>query len=235
MQVVILVAGLGTRLRGSIPESLAKPMAPVNGRPFLEYVLDRALAQGADEFVMLSGHASASVQGHFGDSYGGIPVRYSAEPAPLGTGGAVRNAGDLLRPEFVLLNGDTYAEVDFGELIARLDDAPLTLTLVEVDDTGRFGRVAVAGGTVVGLDEKGVPGPGLINAGVYGCARELLELMPDTARVSLENDVLVPRLPELSPSFVIASPVFFDIGVPADYEAAKQYFLQRESRPGSAR
>lgn len=230
MQVVILVGGLGTRLRGSIPDTTAKPMAPVNGRPFLEYVLDRALAEGADEFLLLTGHASASVVDHFGDRYGAARMRYRTELTPLGTGGAVRKARELLRPEFILLNGDTYAEVGFADILSRLDDAPLAISLVEVAETGRFGRVTVQGDAVIGLDEKGVHGRGLINAGVYACTRDLVDLMPVKEQFSFENDLLVPRLPELAPRFVLASPVFFDIGVAADYASAESYFSNRAHR-----
>lgn len=224
MQVVILAGGLGTRLQGAIPAGLPKPMAPVGGRPFLDHVLDRALAEGADEFLLLTGYSSEAISAHLGSEYRGTPVRYSVEPEPLGTGGALRHASGMLADHFILLNGDTYTEVAFGALIAQLSFGPLAMALTRMDDTSRFGRVDVQEGVVVGFREKGTIGPGVINAGVYACRRELVDLLPAGRKLSFENDLMTARLADLRPRFVVTTPVFFDIGVPADYAAADEYF-----------
>ena len=190
MQFVVLAGGRGTRLKGAIPEGLPKPMAPVAGRPFLERLLDRAIDGGAHEVVLLVGHHSSAISDHFGSVYRGLPVRYSVETSPLGTGGALRNAVDSLAERFVLLNGDSYAEVDFRALVDHLDDGPLAMTLTRVVDAGRFGTVAVERGRAVRLVEKGTGGPGLVNAGIYACARELLAPLPRGLPSSFEVDVL---------------------------------------------
>lgn len=229
MQVVILAGGLGTRLRGAIPDGTPKPMAEVAGRPFLAHALDAAMARGADSFVLLLGYNAEVIRRRVGRRYAGAPVTCSVEPRPLGTGGALRHARPFLEERFVLLNGDTYAEVDYRRLIAKLDRTRLVMSLVAVDDTHRFGRVSVRGGVVHHLREKGVGGPGLINAGVYGCHVDLLDSFPATDVVSFEQDVLGPQLPGLRPRYELASSVFFDIGVPEDYHAADAFF--REQQP----
>lgn len=220
MQVAVLCGGLGTRLHGILPPSLAKPMADIAGRPFLEFVLDDIATQGADEFLMLVGHAATSVSDHFGPSYRGIPIRYSHEAQPLGTGGAVRNALALLRETFVLINGDTFARLDYSRLVEYTQHEPLAMGLAWAEDTGRFGAVEVCDNRVTEFGEKAGKGSGYINAGVYGCRRELIAGLEPSVALSFERDLLEPQLKQLKPRFVRASD-FIDIGVPSDFVRAQ--------------
>jgi D-glycero-alpha-D-manno-heptose 1-phosphate guanylyltransferase len=199
-------------------------MADVAGRPFLERVLDRAVDSDADDVVLLVGHHSSAIVQHFGSAYRGLAVRYVVEPTPLGTGGALAHALPSLEARFVLLNGDSYAEVDLRALIARLDDEPLAMTLTRVDDAARFGTVEIEGDRAVRLLEKGVAGPGLVNAGMYACTRELLTPLPVGRPSSFEVDVLEVSLPAVRPPFELTTGPFFDIGVPEDYRRAIDYF-----------
>lgn len=91
MQAVVLAGGFGTRLRGVVPD-LPKPMAPVAGRPFLAWILDRLVAAGARRAVLAVGYRHEAIRGHFGDAWRGLPLVYSVEAQPLGTGGAIRLA-----------------------------------------------------------------------------------------------------------------------------------------------
>ncbi|WP_426625158.1 sugar phosphate nucleotidyltransferase [Leifsonia sp. McL0607] len=228
MQLAILAGGLGTRLSGAIPAGLPKPLAPIAGRPFLDHLLDWAIERGADDIVLLTGHGSAAISDHVGDGYRGVAVSYSVEPAPLGTGGALVNARSLLADEFVLVNGDTFVEADLVALRSGLDSSPVVMGLVEVADTGRFGRVEVTDGIVTGFHEKGADGPGLINAGVYALRRAVVDQLPRGAS-SFERDFLEPRLTEVAPRYLRCGPTFFDIGVPKDYRAADLHFMEARS------
>jgi D-glycero-alpha-D-manno-heptose 1-phosphate guanylyltransferase len=229
MQVAVLAGGLGTRLRDALPAGTPKPMAEVAGRPFLEHVLDAAIVQGADRFLLLVSHRAEVIGRHVGHSYAGVPVGYCTEPEPLGTGGALRHARGQLEPRFVLMNGDTFVDVDLRAVMGGLDEAPLTMALTQRPDTTRFGRVEVADGVVTRLTEKGVAGSGLINAGVYGCRIGLLDLLPEGSS-SFEQDLMLPWLPRLQPRYVLTGPTFYDIGVPADYRAADAYFRATPAR-----
>lgn len=229
MQFVVLAGGLGTRLEGAIPEGLPKPMAPVAGRPFLERVLDRAIDGGAHEVVLLVGPHASAISDHFGPAYRGVPVRYVVETTPLGTGGALTHAIGSLAERFILLNGDSYAEVDFRALADHLDHGPLAMTLTRVVDAGRFGTVAVAHDRAARLLEKGAGGPGLVNAGIYACTRALLAPLPRGLPFSFEVDVLEAQVPLLRPRFELATGVFFDIGVPEDYARAGEHFAATEA------
>src|SRR5437667_6347363 len=115
----ILAGGLGTRLRHTVADR-PKVLAPVGGRHYLAYLLDQLAGAGISEVVLLTGHRAEQVQSTFGESYAGMGLRYSAEPAPLGTGGAVRRALPLFSaPTILLLNGDSYCDVDLDAFVER--------------------------------------------------------------------------------------------------------------------
>lgn len=220
MQAVVLAGGLGTRLRGVIGDALPKPMAPFGERPFLELLLDQLVDGGADDVVLLVGHRSEVIVDHVGSSFRGVPVRYSVETEPLGTGGAITLAAPLLDERFLLVNGDTYLDIDLTALAAAVGVGSLALGLVRVPDVARYGAVEVDDTRVVALREKGGGGPGLINGGVHALHRSLLERMPAASRFSFETDVLAAQLADLRPAYVVSEGPFFDIGVPDDYAAA---------------
>jgi D-glycero-alpha-D-manno-heptose 1-phosphate guanylyltransferase len=233
-QVALLAGGRGTRLAGLLPAGTPKPMATVAGRPFLEHIMDFAISQGVDEFLILVGHHARAIQHHFRFRYRGANIQYSLEPRPLGTGGAILHAVEQLEEEFLLINGDTYAEVDLHALLGRLADGPLAMALTRKPDPSRFGTVVVDGGRVTAMTEKGSSTSGLINAGIYALRRELVLSFPHGQEsFSLEKAVLEPRIPFLCPAYVATSDVFFDIGVPEDYRTADDYFRSRLEKSGS--
>lgn len=217
IQLVVLAGGLGTRLRGAIPEGLPKAMAPIAGRPFLEHLLDRAISEGVSEVLLLVGYSAQAISRHFGDNYRGLPVAYSIEDIPLGTGGALKAAETHLADKFVLVNGDTFADVSYRRLMGTLGSGTLSMSLAHIEDASRYGCAETEGGVVVGLKEKGISGPGKVNAGVYACRRELITIMPDSSSFSFEKDFLEPRLSVLRPPFLGADSGIIDIGTPESY------------------
>lgn len=222
-QFVVLAGGLGTRLRGHLAPQLPKAMASVGGIPFIDRVLAQAALADVDDILLLLGHSAEAIVEHIGDSFEGVSVRHVIESRPLGTGGALRNAVELLDDRFVLVNGDTYVSVNVNGLVDALDISSVSLTLSEVADAGRFARVVVDSGRVIGFREKGPHGPGLINAGAYGLTRELIETLPQ-GESSLELDLLERDIKRLRPAYVMAGPPFFDIGIKRDWDAADRHF-----------
>jgi D-glycero-alpha-D-manno-heptose 1-phosphate guanylyltransferase len=222
MEAIVLAGGLGTRLRQVVPD-LPKPMAPVAGRPFLEILIGTLAAKGVDRVVLSVGHLAAAIVSHFGDRWRGVEIDYAIEATPLGTGGAVRLAlGRCRRDPVLVVNGDTFLDLELDALIARwrTHGRPL-LVAREVSDTSRFGRLSVAGDRLAGFVEKGVPGPGPINAGCYLVPRDLLTELPADAPFSLENDFLVPRGVRAGFEIFVSRGLFIDIGVPDDYTRAQ--------------
>lgn len=232
MQAIVLAGGLGTRLRGVVPD-LPKPMAPVAGRPFLEWVLDRLVDAGFDAVVLAVGYRHEAIRTHFGKRYRGLALRYSVEEQPLGTGGAIRLAGALIEGESpFVLNGDTCLEVDYRAMAAAHDAAGASMTMAvhRVGDVARYGSLDVRDGRVVGFTEKGPGGVGLINAGTYLLSHRLFDLMPDDRAFSFEQDLLVPELRALRPLAFVAEGRFIDIGVPDDFARAQELFARHDAR-----
>jgi len=230
MEAIVLAGGLGTRLRGVVAD-LPKAMAPVNGRPFLAYLLDPLIAAGFDAAILAVGYMSEKIQGHFGDHYGSLPLRYSVETEPLGTGGAIKLAMAHADASTVfVVNGDTYLELDYGAMLAehRRAGSCLTIAVQTVSEAGRYGALDIDAGHIRGFLEKGRSGPGSINAGVYLLLRELLDRYPLPPAFSFETDLLMPHVKEIAPLAFQTQGIFIDIGVPKDYARAQTMFRPRQ-------
>lgn len=221
---VILAGGFGTRLRNVVPD-VPKPMAPVAGRPFLQHQMDYWIAQGVERFVLSVGYMRDAIQAHFGSAYRGVPVAYAIEEFPLGTGGGLLLAAKLLEDDapFLLLNGDTFFEVDLAALRAfhaeRRSD--WTFSLFRSSEGGRYMGMDVAPDGRIRAFRSGQSSVGaLANGGVYLIDPTLLRRSPFLAgdKASLEDEIL-PALLGAGGAFhaVAFSGRFIDIGVPADY------------------
>ena len=224
-----MAGGLGTRLRSAVPD-LPKPMAPVAGRPFLAWILDRLVDAGFAQVVLAVGYRHESIGEFFGQRYRGMPLRYSVEDRPLGTGGAIRLAADQVdeSPVFVL-NGDTCLDLDHHAMWRAHAQAGATMSMAvcQVPDAARYGALEVQGGRVCGFVAKGREGPGLINAGTYLLSAALLQAIPTGRPFSFEQDLLMPRVDEIRPLAFVAEGLFIDIGVPEDYARAQALFAHR--------
>src|SRR4029078_12594532 len=143
MQVVILAGGLGTRL-WPMTKSIPKPMVPVGGEPYPPHQIGFLRGQGYSDVVILTGYLGEQIEDHFGDgSAVGMRIRYSREPGPLGTGGALRNASELLPDAFLLIYGDSFLSIEYGILERRLAETQATAVVALFEDrNGETGVVA---------------------------------------------------------------------------------------------
>jgi NDP-sugar pyrophosphorylase family protein len=231
--VAILAGGLGTRLRPTIGAH-PKVLAPVHNRPFLTYLLDGLVDASVGAVVLLTGYQADEVRLVLGDTYRGLRLEYSREPAPLGTGGAVRWALPRLTSELVLLlNGDSCCELDLAAFrrFHLRKAADISLALAEVPDTARFGQVLLARDRrVIRFGEKAqVSGAGWINAGIYLLKRALIEEIPTGRPTSLEHDMFPAWAKPGTRMFGHRSHGrFIDIGTPASFAAAEAFFMESE-------
>lgn len=224
---MVLAGGAGTRL-ASVVADRCKPMALVDGEPFLLRLLDQLAAAGCRRAILCTGHLAGQVERELGTVHDGVELVHSREPAPLGTGGALRLAVEHLDADAALVvNGDSYVDADLGGFLrwAQQRGAPAALLAVDVDDASRYGKLELAGdGAVVRFREKMAGcGPGTINAGVYWLPRRTILGIPAGVPCSLERDVL----PTLVGAGLLAQRVqapFLDIGVPEAYAAASGFF-----------
>lgn len=220
MKAIILAGGMGTRLRGVISE-VPKPMALVGGKPFLEYIVLQLRDWGICEIVLSVGYKKEIIKDWFGNgSSFDMHVTYAEEDEPLGTGGAVKEAISMTDgSSFIVMNGDSYFNVDLTDLITDHADKPaiITMSLACVHDRRRYGGVEVdEAGRVIDFQRKGSYESGLINGGIYCIDRNLVNYIPD-GHVSLEGDVL-PRIQEENRLYGRVFDGFFvDMGLPEDY------------------
>ena len=232
MEAIVLAGGLGTRLRGVV-DDIPKPMAPVQGRPFLALVLDQLFDSGFHTAIVAAGYRHEAIRSYFGEQYRGIALVWSVESEPLGTGGAIRLACDKAdaRDVFVL-NGDTYLELDYRAMLdAHVGaGAQISVAVCQVPDMARYGAVEVSERIVRGFREKGQSGPGWINGGTYLLGPELRNRLPERGAFSFEQELLAPEVQSIRPLAFPTTGLFIDIGIPEDYARAQEIFSSRVTR-----
>lgn len=216
LDAIVLAGGLGTRLRPLVND-VPKPMAPVNGRPFLELLLEYWMGQGVRRFVLSVGYLSEAITRHFGSEWRGAKIDYSRENEPLGTGGGFLKALDAIQSDvFLVLNGDTYFAVPLEEFqeFHEGNRADWSMALLRSSDAKRYQGVSLAeDGRIASLSGN------TVNGGVYLMRRGLP--WKARGRCSLESDLLPQALAD---GWRVCGRVFdrpfVDIGVPQDYQSA---------------
>jgi len=223
MEAIILAGGFGTRLKSVVPD-LPKPMAPIQGKPFLEILLTMLAKQGFNRIVLSLGFLAEKIVAHFGSQFAGMHLEYEIENSPLGTGGAIRSALQRCTEDHVFVfNGDTYLKPEISDIEQKWSKHKLPIIVARhVDDTSRYGRIETADGLVTAFSEKGMSGPGLINAGCYIIPTDLYKKFPEKTAFSFETEYLMGAVKDHSFEFFVSKGMFIDIGVPEDYFRAQK-------------
>jgi NDP-sugar pyrophosphorylase family protein len=225
MKAILLAGGKGTRLR-PLTIHTPKPVVPIFNRPFLHYQLD-LLKQvpEIDEVILSLNYQPRRIEEVFGDgSDVGIKIRYVVEPAPLGTAGAIKYAGDKLTESVVVFNGDVLTELDLGAVIRmhRERKARATIVLTPVDDPTQYGLVETdEHGNIRRFLEKPKKDEittNKINAGIYVLEPETFDRIPSDVPWSIERSYF-PSLVERGETFVgfVYEGYWIDIGTPEKY------------------
>lgn len=222
---VILVGGLGTRLR-PLTLSVPKPMIPTAGVPFLAHLIARIQAAGVTHVVLGTSYRAEVFEEAFGDGTGlGVELEYVVESEPLGTGGGIRNVASRLRGDTVLIfNGDVLSGVDLTALMEthRRTDADVTLYLTKVSDPRHFGCVPTdpSGRVEAFLEKTENPPTDQINAGTYVFRRWVVDGIPAGRPVSVERETFPGLLRSGARVFGhIDTSYWRDLGRPADFVA----------------
>jgi len=220
IDTVVLAGGMGTRLR-SVVSDVPKPMAPVNGTPFIFILLKSISAYTAGDFVISAGYMADELEKLFADPPEGLRAKVVSEKKPLGTGGAIKFAAEQTSSENILaVNGDSFLDIDYSTLFRfhTENDADLTMALVWQEDASRYGAVETdRTGRILSFSEKGTASKGFINAGAYIIKREVLKDFSSDTPLSFEKDVLPDLLKERKCMGFKAEGSFTDIGTPEDY------------------
>lgn len=224
LTVIILAGGYGTRLR-AVVKDVPKPMAPINGRPFLEFQLLFLEQSGFQNVVIATGYKAEVIRDHFGHEFRSLKLRYSHEDEPLGTGGGLIKAAGLVRPvePLFVMNGDTFFPISLADMLDshQHTKADITMAMANTPERGRYSSFDIAPNRrlSLGSDCTSVHK----SAGTYLFSPEMVADLQArrVERLSFEDDLTPLFLDADRHLFAYVADVpFIDIGVPEDYHRA---------------
>jgi len=231
---VVLAGGFGTRIQHLLP-NLPKPMAPVCGKPFVEWVVRYLTQQGIRRIAISTGHLAETVERHFQTQpVPGVMVRCIPETTPLGTAGGFRHAIDVSAEKpaaWLVMNGDSLALAPLAGMFRTLTGPGVEGVIlgVPMTDASRYGTIVLdAEGGLVSFNEKR-PGAGIINAGVYLFRASAIEAFPERVPLSFETEVfpaLTARQARLK--VCVAQSPFLDIGTPDSLSLAESFIREHQ-------
>ncbi len=227
-EAIVLAGGLGTRLK-SVVKDIPKPMADVNGKPFLEYLL-RYLRKNSIERIILSvGYKWEVIRDYFGKSFENMELVYSVESEPLGTGGAIKRSLSFVNSDNIfILNGDTFFDINLKDFLAfhKKRNSVLSVALKSMKQFDRYGVVKIdKDNRIVAFKEKAYYKFGLINGGIYLLNKLFFRELNFESKFSFEKDLLEIYYKVYNFYGFPFEAYFVDIGIPEDYERAKRDFL----------
>nr|NQU90086.1 NTP transferase domain-containing protein [Bacteroidota bacterium] len=231
-EAIILAGGLGTRLSGVLKD-IPKAMAPVNGKPFLDYQLDYLDVFSIDHIIISVGHLREQIMDHYGDRYKNMHIEYVVEEEPMGTGGGLKLAMEKVTGNTVyVLNGDTFYHIDYQKFldIHYAKESKLSIVLRELDNVSRYGSIERdEDRSITGFFEKSQKqGKGFINGGVYLMSKPFFKSQNLPDKFSLEKDFFEKIYLTDKIYGILCRQYFIDIGVPEDYEKAQDDFKDFE-------
>ena len=228
MKAIILAGGFGTRLKDVVPD-LPKPMADISGTPFLEILVKKLLKNNINEIIFSLHYKSNIIINYFSSSkYKDKKFHFIVEDETLGTGGAIKNVLEKNiideNENFMVLNGDTYVEFSYQDMIKQHvnNKTVLTMLLRKISDSKRYGVVKVNNEKIISYNEKNESGEGLINAGVYIINSSIFENYDLKDYFSFEKDFLGLHMNDLNANYFISNNYFIDIGIKKDYFRAQK-------------
>lgn len=221
MEAIILAGGFGTRLR-SICSDRPKPMAQVQGKPFLEHLLEYWKGQGVSHFILSVGYLRRAIIEYFGKEYRGIPIDYAIEDEPLGTGGGLLQSIPYLHKQeslFLVLNGDTFFDVPLATFSHK---GEVTLALYKIEKNTRYHGVTLDDNSkILNFNDPHSP---LINGGCYLFDQKSLARFQQKKSLSLEKEILPILMGEGKCYGQLFNGFFIDIGIPEDYAQCQHLF-----------
>jgi len=233
MDTIILAGGLGKRLQ-SVISDIPKPMADINGRPFLSFLLDYLTNQKVKKVLLSVCYRHEVIENYFGRKYKDIEIEYILEEEPLGTGGAVREALKCSQnSDIAVINGDTFFDVNLIEMFKfhRSKNSLLTVAVKQMQDCSRYGAVFIQDDKIARFEEKSFSKAGFINGGIYMLNKAVSGFFNEyTMPFSFEKDFMQHNVQRINILPYISESYFIDIGIPEDYEKARKEapFLLRQ-------
>lgn len=230
MTVIILAGGFGTRLR-NVVKDVPKPMANINGKPFLEYLVDEYSFQQIENIYLSIGYKKECIIDYFMNKCNDSKINFCSEIKPLGTGGAIKNILDThnIEEKYIFIsNGDTFLNIQLKELrnFHYNNCYDITIAIVPMEEFNRYGSVEIMNNKVVSFKEKMYCKNGFVNAGTYIINQNIFDNFKLEQKFSFE-EFLSSNINKLNiGAFVVEDSYFIDIGVPDDYEKAQIDFKE---------
>ena len=228
-EAIILCGGKGTRLK-EVVNDVPKPLAPIDGIPFLSILMKYLKAQGIERVILATGYMHEKIENLYGNCYEGMEIVYSVEQNPLGTGGAIANALRKIKSENVLvLNGDSVIKFQLNEIKKQFSEIKnhSLLILKPMEKVERYGAVRMFESRVTAFEEKSFKEQCLINTGVYILNKEIFNDKAENEVFSFEKDFLEKEVEKGSLFGMECKGFFIDIGVPEDYAAAQNNLIKQ--------
>jgi D-glycero-alpha-D-manno-heptose 1-phosphate guanylyltransferase len=236
VEAVVLAGGFGTRV-AHLLSGVPKPMVPVAGRPFLEWVVRYLVRQGIPKVILSTGYLGEVVEAHFQKQpVHSVHTRCIAETTPLGTAGGFLNAARVSADApaaWLVLNGDSLVFAHLAIVAKELSHPEVAGVVVgcSVPDASRYGTLAVGpAGELEGFTEKR-RGSGVINAGIYLLRDSLVRDLRGIPPLSFERDIF-PQLIKrgVSLKVVAVDAPFLDIGTPESLQQAQSFVEQNRAQ-----
>lgn len=229
IDVIILCGGEGSRLRQVISDR-PKPMADINGVPFLDILVAYLRQFGFRRFILCTGYMSDFIKKHYPVKDLGYEIVFSEENAPLDTGGAVKNAEKYIKSaSFLIMNGDSFCPANLLKFFDfhNKKKALVSMVVVRSDNSGDYGSIILdESGSIVSFVEKAInQNNSYVNAGIYFFRKEIIDRIPPGRKFSLEHD-LFPRLSYREFYGYVTEKKLLDIGTPERYEQAKRCLVK---------
>lgn len=221
MEIIILAGGFGTRLQ-NVVNNVPKPMANINGKPFLAYLLEYVCQYDVSNIILSVGYKQDIVKAYFQDSINGINIQYCSEEVPLGTGGALKKSLNLIKSNRCLvLNGDSLFKIDLDKFYSFTTQAKIAIAVKMMFNFDRYGSVEIEKDRIISFAEKTFTEAGYVNTGIYMVSKDIFDGVDDTIfsfEAFLQNQENILGY--------IQDDYFIDIGIPKDYEQAKKDFKE---------
>lgn len=218
----VLAGGKGTRL-ATIVQDKPKPLADINGLPFLHYLILDLKKKGINEIVLLVGHLHELIMDYFQSEYQNVKISYEIEEEPRGTGGLIYKLSKKWAEPILLINGDTYFDVDIQGMYSQYARTrSIQMAVKEIRDQDRYGVLEICENRIVAFKEKSYVKEGFINGGIYLLPEGVFEAYDLPFSFSIEKEFFERYKTSLMIEPFFSDGYFIDIGIPEDFERAQQ-------------
>jgi NDP-sugar pyrophosphorylase family protein len=229
IDVIVLCGGLGTRLH-SVVDDRPKPMIEINGKPFLDILIEYIAHYDFIRFILCTGYKGDFIKRYYENKNGKWKFLISEEEEPLGTAGAIKKAESFIKSDILLVvNGDSLCEIDITDFLKFhvRKRAFISIVLTSMENPVDFGVIRLnRDQKIIRYSEKvPISGDVFVNAGIYLFNRKVLEEIPSGENLSLEYDIF-PRILDKGAYGYVTKKVLLDIGTPRRLEIARGHFRE---------